>query len=590
MQRIAQTPARSSVVPSLRRWATRLITCGVLLLATVICVRACVIDSRVPRARRGAPSVQPWLRRGHGVDVLIYVTSSGNRSALRGVEQPTLLFRNLSGDVNATVAVPAETRRAGAPLWAHVCVRPTRDAEQYCVGAVPLTVLRPWKMPGTRFPLIEAVPYWRFKYYPVVLRLLDVGGDGALDTAGLEGDGLRRLGVQTDVRRRDGEAVYMPVAIIDDELALRGHSVVLSHNLSMPAAAFPFRLVWAAPLTFMVRRGIRDHFRDLDARYPEFLVDKLRWQMRDEIVWRLVALLALKFSYLLIYMYCLDAGVDHVLRVRAAYWLLGIIPGMVTASYIRSVALFAVVTYCYSRPVVHHYRHEATVHLYAATLPLLMGVPLYSYLYDARPAYYSLLTWYFGFVIITGEIWVWHNVGDSWSRNTVVMLLTFPVISVLDPKTAATIVRGVLLAAAGWYLSVTGTRYNREATAHLYLATFPLLLGGAMYSLVYDGHGTYYEWFDATFADTAYYIGFVAMAQQPWINYRLKSVAYLPIKLFVYKIVATFADDAFACLVGVSRKHRLMTLRDDVLLVVFLYQRWAYRVDGSRPHEYHWRR
>ena len=120
------------------------------------------------------------------------------------------------------------------------------------------------------------------------------------------------------------------------------------------------------------------------------------------------------------------------------------------------------------------------------------------------------------------------------------MLLTFPAISVLDPKTAATIVRGVLLAAAGWYLSVTGTRYNREATAHLYLATFPLLLGGVLYSLVYDGHGTYYEWFDATFADTAYYIGFVAMAQQPWINYRLKSVAYLPIKLFVYKIVATF--------------------------------------------------
>ena len=152
MLRIAQIPARSSVFPSLRRWATRLITCGVLLLATVICVRACVIDSRVPRARRGAPSVQPWLRRGHGVDVLIYVTSSGNRSSLRSVEQPTLLLRNFSGDVNATVPVPAETRRAGAPLWAHVCVRPTRDAEQHCVGAVPLTVLRPWKMPGTRFP------------------------------------------------------------------------------------------------------------------------------------------------------------------------------------------------------------------------------------------------------------------------------------------------------------------------------------------------------------------------------------------------------------------------------------------------------
>ena len=596
MQRIAQTPARSSVFPSLRRWATRLIrliTCGVLLLATVICVRACVIDSRVPRARRGAPSVQPWLRRGHDVDVLIYVTSSGNRSALRGVEQPTLLFRNFSGDVNATVAVPAETRRAGAPLWAHVCVRPTRDAEQHCVGAVPLTVLRPWKMPGTRLPPIEAVPFWRFKYYPVVLRLLDVGGDGALDAAGLEGDGLRRLGVQTDVRRRDGEAVYMPIAFIDDELALRGSSAVLSHNLSMPAAAFSFRLVWAAPLPFMVRRGIRDHFRVLAARYPEHLVDRLRWQMRDEIAWRLVALLVLKFSYLLIYMYCLDAGVDRILRARALHALigiLGVILGMVTASYMCGIALFVVVAYRYSRPRVHNYHHEATVRLYAATLPLLACVLLDSYLYDAQPAYYSVLMWYFLFVITTGEICVWYNVGDSSSRNTAVMLLTFAGTSVLDPKYAATIVRGAFLAAAGWYLSMAGTRYHREATAHLYLVTFPLLLGGALYSLVYDGHGTYYEWLDATFADTTYYIGFVAMAQQPWINYRLKSVARLPTKLLVYKIVATFADDAFAWLVEMPLKYRLMTLRDDVVFVVFLYQWWAYRVDGSRQHEYHWRR
>ena len=37
-------------------------------------------------------------------------------------------------------------------------------------------------------------------------------------------------------------------------------------------------------------------------------------------------------------------------------------------------------------------------------------------------------------------------------------------------------------------------------------------------------------------------------------------------------------------------KHRLMTLRDDVVFVVFLYQWWAYRIDASRPHEFHRRR
>ena len=53
---------------------------------------------------------------------------------------------------------------------------------------------------------------------------------------------------------------------------------------------------------------------------------------------------------------------------------------------------------------------------------------------------------------------------------------------------------------------------------------------------------------------------------------------------------ASFADDAFAWLAETPLKHRLMTLRDDVLLVVFLYQWWAYRPDASRPHEYHRRR
>ena len=190
--------------------------------------------------------------------------------------------------------------------------------------------------------------------------------------------------------------------------------------------------------------------------------------------------------------------------IRSNNWILGVILGMVTSSYMCGIALFVVVVYHYSQPQVHNYRLEATMRLYAETLPLLACVLLDSYLYDARPEYYSVLMWYFGFVITTGEIWVFYNVGDSWSRNTVVMLLTFAAISVLDPKYAATIVRGAFLVAAGWYLSVAGTRYHREATVHLYLVTFPLLLGGAMYSLVYDGHGTYYEWLDATFADTTY--------------------------------------------------------------------------------------
>jgi hypothetical protein len=32
--------------------------------------------------------------------------------------------------------------------------------------------------------------------------------------------------------------------------------------------------------------------------------------------------------------------------------------------------------------------------------------------------------------------------------------------------------------------------------------------------------------------------------------------------------------------------HRLSCLRDDLIFVIYLYQRWAYGVDHSRPNEY----
>lgn len=33
-------------------------------------------------------------------------------------------------------------------------------------------------------------------------------------------------------------------------------------------------------------------------------------------------------------------------------------------------------------------------------------------------------------------------------------------------------------------------------------------------------------------------------------------------------------------------KHRLMTLRDDLVFFIFLYQRWIYPVDVKRPDEF----
>ena len=76
------------------------------------------------------------------------------------------------------------------------------------------------------------------------------------------------------------------------------------------------------------------------------------------------------------------------------------------------------------------------------------------------------------------------------------------------------------------------------------------------------------------------------MTPQLYINYKLQSVAHLPVKVFMYKIFNTFIDDVFAFVVKMPLKHRLMTLRDDAVFLVFLYQWWTYRVDTTRPNEY----
>jgi len=87
-------------------------------------------------------------------------------------------------------------------------------------------------------------------------------------------------------------------------------------------------------------------------------------------------------------------------------------------------------------------------------------------------------------------------------------------------------------------------------------------------------------------ANCVYTLGFVSLCPQLFINYKLKSVAHLPIRMFVYKFFNTFIDDVFACMVEMPMKHRLMTLRDDVVFAGFIYQWFIYRTDLTRPNEY----
>jgi hypothetical protein len=100
-----------------------------------------------------------------------------------------------------------------------------------------------------------------------------------------------------------------------------------------------------------------------------------------------------------------------------------------------------------------------------------------------------------------------------------------------------------------------------------------------------------------------------------FINYKLKSVAHLPLKVFVYRACNTFIgqskgrgwtreharelvlfkshslslssvlsspDDLFAFIIYTPLLHRIACFRDDIIFFVYLYQRWIYPVDHSR--------
>lgn len=49
-----------------------------------------------------------------------------------------------------------------------------------------------------------------------------------------------------------------------------------------------------------------------------------------------------------------------------------------------------------------------------------------------------------------------------------------------------------------------------------------------------------------------------------------------------YKFLNTIIDDLFAFVIKMPTMHRLAVFRDDLVFLIFLYQRWIYRVDKTR--------
>ena len=136
------------------------------------------------------------------------------------------------------------------------------------------------------------------------------------------------------------------------------------------------------------------------------------------------------------------------------------------------------------------------------------------------------------------------------------------------------------------YATSRTREYDDIATHHMLVVLVPLVLGYASFSLLYERHRSWYSWLLTSAVNYVYLFGFVQLVPQLYINYRLKSVAHLPQRAYMYKFLTTIIDDLFAFVIKMPTLHRIAVFRDDVVFVLLIIQRYQYPVDASRKNEY----
>uniref|UniRef100_A0A672ZCX0 Lipid scramblase CLPTM1L n=1 Tax=Sphaeramia orbicularis TaxID=375764 RepID=A0A672ZCX0_9TELE len=126
-------------------------------------------------------------------------------------------------------------------------------------------------------------------------------------------------------------------------------------------------------------------------------------------------------------------------------------------------------------------------------------------------------------------------------------------------------------------------RFLVSAMKYLSYLLYPLCIGGALYALIFLRYKSWYSWLINSLVNGVYAFGFLFMLPQLFVNYKVSSSQTFSTFSNAFN---TFIDDVFAFIITMPTSHRLACFRDDVVFLIYLYQRWLYPVDKTRVNEY----
>lgn len=397
-------------------------------------------------------------------------------------------------------------------------------------------------------------PHWKYGAHPLSMRLVHLNGV-ILGSPFLDVLGYRLYTRMVQAKGSRGmsnlQSKYEPIVFVDETSLLRNHLVQISRNVSRPPATLHFKYEPTTPILFSFKvfmKQVLNMVAQTDI-LGEAEIDEIKYWISDERIYRFFLTQIIGFVHLLLE-YLAFRGDWRFFVGRHSF------AGLSISSLIFSVA---------------------------------RSLVIFLYLLDADTS--TIILFGLGKDVVW-SFWKLYRVtssraptqsGDSSAVETASR--GRPSVSeVTDLANRRSQSKGKKLSPSE--LQRLTTWCDNYATTHVGLCVYPLVAGTAVYSMVYNQHKGWWSWFISSLADSVYLFGFISMTPQLYINYKLKSVAHLPLSAFMFKMFNTFIDDIFAFMIKMPWKHRIMTFRDDLIFLAFLYQWWIYRVDKSRPNEF----